>query len=69
MTEEDKILIDNLPEGMSLEEFHTKSRYHQAMMDYVFKDINPMVLGQNDPEEAQRLFSLVGQEMVKRFGT
>jgi len=69
MTEEDKILIDNLPEGMSLEEFHTKAGYHQAMMDYIFKDINPMVLGQNDPEEAQRLFSLVGQEMVKRFGT
>ena len=44
MTEEDKILIDNLPEGMSLEEFHTKAGYHQAMMDYIFKDINPMVL-------------------------
>ncbi len=48
--------------------FDVKCDIHQKLMDYYFKDQNPMLLDREQPEKAKELFSKVGKHMEQIFG-
>ena len=50
------------------DQYETKRIIHQCLMDYYFKDKNPMLMNESEPEEAQALFNKVGERMKQIFG-
>ena len=50
------------------DQFEIKGVIHQALMDHYFKDKNPMLMNESEPEKAQALFKKVGEWMDRIFG-
>ena len=68
-TQAEQDLERAIAEAKSLDDqYETKRVIHQTLMDHYFKDQNPMLMNESEPEKAQALFKKVGEHMQQIFG-
>ena len=67
-TQAEQDLERAIDEAKSLDnQYEIKRVIHQALMDHYFKDKNPMLMNESEPEEAEALFKKVGEWMDRIF--
>ena len=68
-TQAEQDLERAIDEAKSLDDqYEIKRVIHQALMDHYFKDQNPMLMNESEPEKAEALFKKVGEWMDRIFG-